>query len=415
MSLPIRAHLYEIFNKTNFSNSENIESMYRNILTDIYESSYEESKVYLIILITILLICAFIGSIANLLVICIFNCIFSKNSSFAFESKFQEASIESANLKKHSEDEKQRTEETIKLEENFLNMKNQLIFNSSSKLFYKIIRYLAIVDLFTCSFAIPVTTFEIWNNMRINEFYCKLFEFIRAIGVIASNFIIVLIAVERYMALYNLRNLKSTYLYLRTGSLLLVTALIGIVCMLQVSVYQRVNSSSIYVGICLKSEILFNKNFSRMIDLLVTSIFIIGLSFVSIIYIIIFKKIFELSKRCQQKKNAEIELLRTSGQTNTEDIEIKCTNETLNDGNFFCISCNPNLRLAITILFLTFIYYLSIIPWCLTINKIINYNPYIHYTFLLNNTINPFIYGFLNPNFRSCGYYIFKLAKRTKF
>ena len=69
---------------------------------------------------------------------------------------------------------------------------------------------------------------------------------------------------------------------------------------------------------------------------------------------------------------------------------------------------NRNFRIAVMILLVTVIYYLSIIPWCLAINDIIRYNPYIHYSFLLNNTINPLIYGFLNPYFRNCCLYIFK-------
>ena len=61
-----------------------------------------------------------------------------------------------------------------------------------------------------------------------------------------------------------------------------------------------------------------------------------------------------------------------------------------------------NIRMALIIFFVTLVYYISVIPWCLTINNVIKYNPFIYYTFFINNAINPVIYGFFNPNFRRC-------------
>ena len=93
----------------------------------------------------------------------------------------------------------------------------------------------------------------------------------------------------------------------------------------------------------------------------------------------------------------------SSSKTYKYDIQIKKRRIRLFD-------VNRNFRLSIIILIVTCIYYLSIIPWCLTINGFIQYNPYIHYSFLLNNSVNPFVYGILNPNFRNCGLYLIKLV-----
>ncbi len=53
-----------------------------------------------------------------------------------------------------------------------------------------------------------------------------------------------------------------------------------------------------------------------------------------------------------------------------------------------------NLRMATMIFFVTKVYYLSIIPWILTINNVIKFNPFIYYTFTLNCSLNPLIYFF---------------------
>jgi len=407
--------LIEILNKTNFSNTE-----YKSIVVNVYNSLYQGSKSYLIILISVLMGCSIIGSLVNIYVIFIFKCIFK--ISFSRKKKTATETIESLSIDQLDSKRKfhhNPNHQTLSFK-HLKSLIKHVDSNSNLKFFYRIIFYLIIVDLFTCSIAIPITVYEIFNNMMINEFFCKLFEFIRGFGVISSNFMIILIAIERYMALYNKNEIKS--FNLRIIFLSIITFIISIICMLQVSVYQKHENSAVFIGVCLKSDYLFDHKMHRLINILVTSIFAIGSIFVSIIYLVIFIKIFKINSQ-DRKVTKESLIVRVPGTDS-----INKTIETENCNEITTIELNNEeaqsdtsfnlvyfIRLAFTILLVTIIYYLSIIPWCLTINGIIEYNPYLHYTFLLNQSVNPFIYLFLNPHFRSCGFYLLKTKLKHCF
>ena len=284
------------------------------------------------------------------------------------------------------------------------------LYNSNFNLLYTLISYLSFIDFFSCAIAIPVTAYEILNNQKINEVCCKLFEFIRAFGVIASNFVIVMISIERYIALYKLENSsRKNFFKFRISFVVFLSGFLSILILPLVSVYQKVENRIYYIGICVKSEFLINIKYRKIIYILITSLFVIGLVFVSIIYLIIFIKTKKIKKRHQVRKDLEIQLIKRA----TENVVIIKDSE-IKDNKKYC-SINDSVQLDFTILFITFVYYLSVIPWCLTINDIIEYNALIHYTFLLNNTLNPIVYGLLNPNFRSCGFYLFKIKFNSMF
>ena len=443
----VNDHLLNVINNTNFNDKANIPSLYKKLFQKVYDSLYDESRLYLYILIGVLLVCSLIGSISNLCVIFVFKSVFNKNfnrniqtqliaAAYRNETEFIFQAVLPSDYKIRKK--------IFKLYETFNNMRNQLIFNSDVKQFYALIRYLALVDFFTCSTVLPMTAYEIWNNMKVNGFNCKLFEFARAFGVVASNFIIVLIAIERFLALYNLKKYKKYIFKFRLYLAFLISSVIAIICMLQVSVYQKIGNVLIDISVCLKSEYIFKNEYSSVFYLSLTSVFAICMIFVSVVYFIIFRKTYEIdSRHSETQTQSELKLFTTSFKhsnmnsvdfieanrlgniskpngryggeidaTGTADDNIK-ENDDEKENKCFCLLLNRNRRIAISILLVTFTYYLSIIPWCLTINNIIEYNPYIHYTFLLNSLINPYSYAISNPNFRCCGFCLLKLKFRT--
>ena len=148
-------------------------------------------------------------------------------------------------------------------------------------------------------------------------------------------------------------------------------------------------------------------------------------------YFFILKKTIEIKKKNKSRRCFELQLLakaslRSSRKKSTtkqdeESSEKTLTNHSLSNNilktkeeeinkklTYDCFKSNINV--LITVLTIIFVYYLSIIPLCLTINDIIHYNPYIHYAFFLNNILNPFINIFFNSKFRSCGLIVCKLA-----
>ncbi len=232
-------------------------------------------------------------------------------------------------------------------------------------------------------------------------------------GVLASNFLIILIAIERYSAIYklNFNSFRFRPFYLRLITIVLVSIVISVFNMLQSSVYQIVgNNQVVFIGICLPSERTFKFELSKIIRLVVTSILIVGSVFVMLTYTAIFKRSLELNKRRKVRKlkedNIRMKLcgnVLTASKSSTNEPEVKLSlmkSKKLKRPSH--LTNKRNLRIAVMIFLVTLIYYLSIIPWCLTINSIIEYNPFIFYTFLLNSTLNPFIYGVFNPYFRNC-------------
>jgi hypothetical protein len=385
-------------------------SIFKRVLDEIYSKSLQDSKTFSVSLLISLLIGSFLSSIANIFVIFIF--MFDLNKNLNRELKLKkdtehQQQNESEQIR-NNEKEGIRENKSDKLFIKYNLMKKKLIFNANLKLFYTLVRYLAFIDLFTCSIAIPVTVYEIFNNMIINEFFCKIFEFIRAIGVIGSNFIIILIAVERYMAICKMKSIQLKLFKYCIFLIIFLSISISIITMLSVSVYQKGHVGIIFVGFCLKSQIIFTDDIHKIICYLVTSIFLISGCFTSFVYVLIFRKTFKLNKRNEIRKKNEKRLFKNAinnqatvnqdlnrGEVKTSlainNIGRKLIRSEKNSNSCCCLTFNRNFRIASMILLVTFIYYSSIIPYFLTINGIIDYNPYIHYLYLLNSTVNPFV------------------------
>jgi hypothetical protein len=405
------------------------------------------------------------------------------------------------------------------------NNPNKLVLNkkkknaSNTKPIYLLIHYLAIVDFLTCFLAIPATTVEIWLFTKNNEIFCKLFEQLRASGVLLSNFLVILISLERFLLLckpFYLKKLKSNYFARLLAAITIVSFLLGTASMFTLSVYQSTGYGDIFVGVCLpkmnSSAILINT-----LKYVITTALILGIFFVKVLYVFIFKKALEVKRKKVDRKifNDKIKLnafkhsslavgfgRNSNTSTNGQIIIVEpCTDDQIvdqnsdeqkalknNNNNNSVIGKNEierlasvdsnflrpgqkikmsesrcsinveknevsvtsachinntssvavgtdsppgrkrsivstlfnrrsakaanksksfymfkaNIRMALIIFCVTIVYYISVIPWTLTINGIIKYNPFIYYTFFINNAANPIIYGFFNPNFRRC-------------
>jgi hypothetical protein len=283
--------------------------------------------------------------------------------------------------------------------------------------------------------------------------------------------------------------------------------LIGVVSMLQISVYQFIDEKTIYVGICLPSNKTLKMDKSSILKWTITSLLGLGAVVVGYFYIRIFisalrvnnKKIerlelqnkylnnynsitratfdgaLPLQRTCSLKRPTLVEEASNNEHSSssclagvTPDKEIICLDEldrisvvkakkkvsfdnsnsnnnnnnqasqvkvetllssidapkekngsvesekntaqidTILQGSVSLKSywrslvlVRKNFSMAFMIFFVTMVYYFSIIPWILTINNIIKFNPFIFYTFTLNCSLNPTIYFIFNSNFRN--------------
>lgn len=182
--------------------------------------------------------------------------------------------------------------------------------NSSTKPIYTLILYLAIIDFLTCSLAIPATLVEISLFTKSNEFICKSFEFMRAFGVSLSNFLVILISLERFLLLckpYYLRKFKEANIFhIVLVVVTVVSLLLGMLSMFTLSVYQKVdpddeNSEYVNLGICLSKHESSASNLLAL-KLIITFALITGIFLVKIMYIFIFKKALEVKRKKIDRK-----------------------------------------------------------------------------------------------------------------
>ncbi len=149
-----------------FKNSTTNEQEHlQKIIENIIESSKFENRQQIIVLTVLLSTFAIVGTLSNLFVVIVFSFniknLKRKNNNFAQKLKQGPIAMPlatNANFIQHN------------FRYNFSNLRR----------FYSLIKYLAIIDMFTCSLAIPTTIFEIWYDKQINELFCKMFEQFRA-------------------------------------------------------------------------------------------------------------------------------------------------------------------------------------------------------------------------------------------
>jgi cholecystokinin A receptor/hypocretin (orexin) receptor 2 len=335
----------------------------------------------------------------------------------------------------------------------------------------------------------PGTIVEIWNLTKWNEALCKLFEQLRATGFVLSNFIVIIISFERYFLMckpFVFTKFKNTYLKKTLFIITLLSFFIGILSMLQLSVYQKVDDKIVFIGVCLPSEM--SMTFDLKLKFIITSLFLFGACIVGFLYVLIFKSAFLLNKKKQERlriakkanslNTPKIKSDLPTGEKQKDSFQIVIENDSCINNLFeknraefrsqnqlklqsilsrsltnlkvpmkterrvssvahdeLCdaqmsssesikeinkslpITFNQkfsfirtNFRMAFMIFLVTLVYYISIIPWCLTINDWIRFNVWIYYTFVINSAVNPIIYGFFNPNFRNNSIDILKLA-----
>ena len=420
----------------NFTNETNVHKIYDGSIENIYEAN----SLYTCIFLTALFLSSLIGSIANLSVICILQFIFNKKFNRSIQSKITAASSFYIHRVKKITDEEDSARKIKKLEippkqiqvielyENYNRMKRKIIFSSNMILFYKLLSYLATVDFLASSFTIPVTIYEIRNNVKINYHNCKIFEYIRSFGVITSNFIITLIAMERYIVLYQEKNLSKNSFKFRIIFSLIFSALLSLPFVFEVNMNGKREINSLnFTGTCLISN---NQWIHGIIKKIICLTMTIGVLYVVIVYVLVLKKTISKKSLAEVQHSFKIKIYKNTAENsigfdaNFKELNkpqlknknnIKETSKESKSKSYSSLHVKRNRRFTISILFVTLTYYASIIPWYLMMYGKLMSIPHIQYIFLLNNALNPFMYCLLDQNFRKCGLYLTKLCSLSTY
>lgn len=306
---------HDSFNNNSRSTSD-MEALWMNFFKQALIESFNKSinKNKFVILISTLFVLAIIGSFSNLMVLIV----------LALRDDCMELDIKN-NVGRSKNVEETITEETkfmcknkndknglVKYKKSAVKLKINKKSNSiiSPKPIYLLIQYLAVVDFITCSVAMPGTIIEMLNINKSNEVFCKIFEQIRATGVLLSNFLVLIISFERFMLLCKpFNNLKIIHFKILLIIITIFSLLMGGLSAYQVSVYQKFEGKVVFIGICLANDVGWSTKSVKILKLFITSFLLIGASVIGFLYIFIFRQAFIINKKRVHRQRIKKKLL----------------------------------------------------------------------------------------------------------
>ncbi|XP_041377719.1 neuropeptide FF receptor 1-like [Gigantopelta aegis] len=322
---------------------------------------------------------------------------------------------------------------------------------------------LAASDFWTCVCVMPYTmVYEKLVYELRNDILCKLYLFLITCNVPFSAFIMVAIAVDRFLCICN----PHTYsLDARRAKIIIVflalfATVFGIITALSAGVYQlerknlpvtsmnstqvtdagqsdllsemcvggeanctaiatpRVDNCTtvqavIYTGICLPNELIFTNQFRQLYQKIYAGMFLVCFLVVFVLYILIYKFVLERrAKRDKQRRKTKSSLCR---ETSFTEVPLSPAADGESHGNATnnsrkvamdknnCIrekSWVANIRTALMLFVVTVVFVIAFLPSWLMAHRVVDFLPLVFYTYFAYNVSNPIIYAFLNPAFR---------------
>lgn len=297
----------------------------------------------------------------------------------------------------------------------------------------------------------PYTVVYIYQQEElIFDPFCKIYHFLITSNVPLSAFIMVAIAVDRYLCICH------PFLHLltvpRAKMILLLqlafTAVLGLMTSLIHSVYQLPSEirdeskgiggnmsthfekcSSIYTGRCRPTTGPFMNNFSVYYQKVYSSFFLISLLLVFTLYIMIYKFVTMRRARRQKQKNGKqfttimiqtdacqmnshenqhamkvevnqngvtTTLLSLNSENGDEDSHKRKSTRERRDHNHLA-----NIKTAIMLFVVAVVFIIAFLPaWLMALGAVI-YKQTVFYFYFIYNVVNPIIYAFMNQTFRA--------------
>ncbi|XP_033763109.1 orexin receptor type 2-like [Pecten maximus] len=318
---------------------------------------------------------------------------------------------------------------------------------------------LAGTDFITCLIVIPYTIVAIYENYVLRfDAVCKFYNFLITSNVPLSAFIMVAIAVDRYICICHPFVHILTVPRAKTIVSLLgaFACVLGLITALNYDVYQTFediaahmsNKSSlnqcemIYTGVCQPSSKIIHQSFRAAYQKVYASFFLISVLLVIGLYSFIYKSVISRrAKRQKQKRkkqfsttmvqtdetansvnhNTTTTTSSTTATTVDMNVEIKengtkTVTHKLNNGETVPLKSAPpkntlkekkdhillaNIKMAIMLCIVTVVFIIAFLPAWLMALGLIDYNEFGFYIYFIYNVANPVIYAFMNPTFRN--------------
>ncbi|OWF54283.1 orexin receptor type 2-like [Mizuhopecten yessoensis] len=317
---------------------------------------------------------------------------------------------------------------------------------------------LAGTDFITCLIVIPYTIVSIYENYVLRfDAVCKFYNFLITSNVPLSAFIMVAIAVDRYICIcHPFVHILTVPRAKTTVSLLGAFAcVLGLITALNYDVYQtfpeialNVSNGStleqcelIYTGVCVPTNKIIPQSFREAYQKVYASFFLISVLLVIGLYSVIYRSVISRrAKRQKQKRTKQFSTTMvqtdettqitsinhtatsTSGAVDT-NVEIKengsCSKvvtQKLNNGETVPLKSAPpkntlkekkdhvllaNIKMAIMLCIVTVVFIIAFLPAWLMALEWITYHEFGFYIYFIYNVANPVIYAFMNPTFRN--------------
>ncbi|XP_060073146.1 orexin receptor type 2-like [Ylistrum balloti] len=321
---------------------------------------------------------------------------------------------------------------------------------------------LAGTDFITCLIVIPYTIVAIFETYVLRfDAVCKFYNFLITSNVPLSAFIMVAIAVDRYICICHPFVHIMTVPRAKTIVSLLgaFACVLGLITALHYDVYQTLpdisaflsNGSNleqceiIYTGVCQPTSKILNDSFREVYQKIYASFFLICVLLVIGLYSLIYRSVISRrAKRQKQKRvkqfsttmvqtdeTAHVTVNNTSSQTmsgtdtTTVDMNVeikengtcsKAVTQKLNNGETVPLKSAPpkntmkekkdhillaNIKMAIMLCIVTVVFIIAFLPAWLMALQWITYNEFGFYIYFIYNVANPVIYAFMNPTFRN--------------
>lgn len=318
---------------------------------------------------------------------------------------------------------------------------------------------LALTDFITSLLIMPYTIIYVFlREYLYYDALCKIYYFLITSNVPLSAYIMVSIAVDRYLCICHpfshLLTVPRAKFILSTllgfvGILGLITALMHSVYLLPSEYldYVRNGTSSsvlsdqcdkVFTGYCISTESLFSREFTLYYQKVYSSFFLISLLLVFTLYIMIFK--YVTSRRAKRRKQKSRKQFSTI-MVQTEATQIHSNEQEQNelkklDHHSTKVEMNENgvvtsvlstqmvdnshqnepskksvrdrrdhnalanIKTAVMLFVVAVVFIVAYLPPWLMALQIIGFNKCVFYSYFIYNVVNPFIYAFMNPTFR---------------
>ncbi|XP_063408975.1 cholecystokinin receptor type A-like [Mytilus trossulus] len=279
---------------------------------------------------------------------------------------------------------------------------------------------LAATDFMTCLVIVPYTiAVEYLDYFITYDIICKLYMFFITSNVPFAAFIMVGIAVDRYLCichpfchLMNAQRAKNI-----TLSLAGVAFLLGVVTSLNYSVYKKCLYSKVeYSGKCQPSETIFSSSFVNTYQNLYAALFLLAFIAVFILYGLVYRSVLiRRAKRRRQRRSTQTVSVRKESWFSehhrpslTNIFSKKCSDaherhpdvEIARQLTIREKGLVANIRTAAMLFVVTAVFIVAFLPAWLMAHTVIQYHMVVFYTYFSYNVANPIIYAFMNKAFR---------------